>query len=121
MKRYDKSNAQSQLSCHAFERMEQRDIDHEAVEAVLDYGREVYTRGAIVHAIGRREIEHWRPDGIDLSRYDGVQVVCSHDGTVLTVYRSRNFRRLRTGLGRGRHNRVSGFQTASISRCPARC
>ncbi|MCA9177469.1 MAG: DUF4258 domain-containing protein [Planctomycetales bacterium] len=112
MKRNDKAHAKSQLSCHAFERMEQRDIDHEAIEVVLDYGREVYTRGAIVHAIGRREIEHWEREGIDLSRYDGVQVVCSQDGTVLTVYRNRNFRRLRTGLGRGRHNRVARCQTA---------
>jgi hypothetical protein len=92
--------------------MEQRNIEHEAVEVVLDYGREVFTRGAVVHAIGRREIEQWARQGIDLSRFEGVQVVCSHDGTVLTVYRNRDFRGLRTGLGRGRYNRVAHLQTA---------
>ncbi len=110
--RNDQGSSESQLSCHAFERMEQRNIGHEAIEVVLDFGREVYTRGAIVHAIGRREIEHSEREGINLSPYDGVQVVCSQDGTVLTVYRNRNFRRLRTGLGRGRDNRVSRCRTA---------
>lgn len=112
MKRNQEITCQSQLSCHAFERLEQRDIEIEAVEAVLDYGREVFTRGAVVHAIGRREIEQWAREGIDLSRYDGVHVVCSHDGNVLTVYRNRDFRGLRTGLGRGRFNRMARLQTA---------
>ena len=111
-RRCDQSMIGSQLSCHAFERLEQRDIEIEAVDAVLDYGREVFTRGAVVHAIGRREIDQWAREGIDLSRYDGVQVVCSHDGKILTVYRNRDFRGLRTGLGRGRFNRVARLQTA---------
>jgi hypothetical protein len=87
--------------------MQHRGIDHVAVETVLEFGRQVFTRGAIIHAIGRREIEHWNGEGIDLSEYDGIQVVCSHDNSVLTVYRNRNFRGLRTGLGRGRHTPIA--------------
>lgn len=112
MKRNQGNNCQRQLSCHANERMEQRNIDIEAIEAVLDYGREVFTRGAVVHAVGRREIEQSAREGIDLTRHDGVQVVCSRDGTVLTAYRNRDFRKLRTGLGRGRYNRVARLQSA---------
>jgi hypothetical protein len=112
MKRIEKAIWQGQLSCHAFQRLDQRNIGIEAVEATLDYGREVFTRGAVIHVVGRREIEQWSREGIDISRCDGVQVVCSHDGKVITAYRNRNFRGLRTGLGRGRYNRVVRSQTA---------
>jgi hypothetical protein len=100
-------SAEHSATCHSRKRMQHRGIDQVAVEAVLEFGREVFTRGAVIHAIGRREIEQWNDEGIDLSGYDGIQVVCSHEGSVLTVYRNRNFRGLRTGLGRGRHNPVA--------------
>jgi len=90
--------------------MQRRGIDASAIDAAIDYGRAVYTRGAIVHAIGRNEIARWAAVGIDLSAYDGIQVVSGKDGTVLTVYRNRNFRLLRTGLGRGRYNRLARSQ-----------
>jgi hypothetical protein len=99
-------------SSHAQKRMQHRGIDTAAIEAAMAFGREVFTRGAIVHAIGRREIEQWRDEGINLSAYDGVQVVCSHDGAVLTVYRNRSFRGLRPGLGRGRCAPSSLHQSA---------
>jgi hypothetical protein len=89
--------------------MRGRGITATALDAALEYGRIVYTRGAVIHAIGRNEIARWSAAGIDLSAHDGIQVVCARDGTVLTVYRNRNFRRLRTGLGRGRHNRLTRF------------
>lgn len=91
--------------------MQQRGINQAAVEAALDFGREIFTRGAIVYAIGRREIERFDDEGIDLAEYDGIQVVCSHDGSVLTAYRNRNFRYLRPGLGRGRYNPVAHSRT----------
>ena len=94
---------QVRLSRHADRRMAQRRISAAAIELALDYGRTVYTRGAVVHAIGRNEIARWAELGIDLSPHDGLQVVCSADGAVITVYRDRNFRGLRPGLGRGRH------------------
>jgi hypothetical protein len=94
------------LTRHAESRAARRGIRAEAVELALEYGRVVYTRGAVVHAIGKKEIARWAAVGLDLSPYDGIQVVCSIDGAVLTVYRNRRFRRLRTGLGRGRHNHL---------------
>lgn len=90
------------LTDHATARMARRGIQSNIINLVFEYGRPVYTRGAMIYAIGRREVEQYRLDGIDLSRCEGVQVVCAKDGAVLTVYRNRNFRRLRIGLGRGR-------------------
>jgi hypothetical protein len=103
---HDQPDLGMAATLHAYRRMCSRKISQEAIDAVLDYGREIHTRGAVVYAIGRREIAHLACWGIDLSRHDGIQVVCSDDGAILTVYRNRNFRYLRSGLGRGRHNRL---------------
>jgi hypothetical protein len=79
--------------------MRVRGIPDEAIDLALDWGRAVYTRGAVVYAIGRREVARCR--AADLSRFEGVQVVCAvDDGQVLTVYRNRDFRTLRPKLGR---------------------
>ena len=90
------------ITRHATGRMAHRGISDEIIDAVLQYGRAVHTRGAMIHAIGRKEIEQYRQEDIDLSACEGVQVVCSISGVVLTVYRNHSFRGLRTGLGRGR-------------------
>jgi hypothetical protein len=92
------------ITRHARRRMQQRHITAAAVDAAFAYGRVVHTRGAVILAIGRNEAR-WDESGIDLSGFAGVQVVCSPDGTVCTVYRNRNFRRLRRGLGRRGNNR----------------
>jgi len=102
------ANGGTRLTQHATVRMAHRSISSEVIESVIEYGRVVYTRGAMIHAIGRKELERYRQDeDIDLSDCEGVQVVCSTEGTVLTVYRNHSFRRLRSGLGCGR-NRPAG-------------
>jgi hypothetical protein len=106
------NTVEEQLSFHARERMDRRNIGQDAIEDVLANGRVIYTRGAVIYAIGRREIKQWEDQGVDLSDHDGLQVVTAHDGDILTVYRNRDFRGLRTGLGRGRYNRVARLQTA---------
>jgi len=83
------------LTQHAWERMTSRGLSLDAVHAVMDYGRLVYTRGAAICAIGRKEVKHFARQGIDLTQYEGVQVVCSQDGAVMTTYRNRDFRGLR--------------------------
>jgi hypothetical protein len=84
------------LTRHAWQRMTARGIPSDAVDAALQYGRIVYTRGAAISAIGRKEVEQCRKLGVNLSAYEGVQVVCSSDGAVMTTYRNRDFRGLRT-------------------------
>ncbi|WP_363184323.1 DUF4258 domain-containing protein [uncultured Thiocystis sp.] len=83
------------LTLHVRERMNQRQISEEAVQATLQCGRELHLRGAVIYAIGRREIERYQRLGIDLSGCNGVQVVCNSVGTVITTYRNRDFRGLR--------------------------
>jgi hypothetical protein len=75
--------------------MTARRIPARAIGAALAYGRRAHVRGATIRAIGRREVARYRAQGIDLARYEGVQVVCGHDGAVLTAYRNRDFRGLR--------------------------
>ena len=90
------------LTKHAADRMNTRRLPPAAISATIAYGRIVHIRGAEIHVIGRKEVERGERDGIDLSRYEGVQVVCGGDGTILTVYRNSNFRTLRPRHGRRR-------------------
>jgi hypothetical protein len=83
------------LSQHALDRMDARGLPAEAVRSTLAYGRAVWTRGACVHVIGRKEVRRYRRAGLDLAPYEGVHVVVSPEGTVLTVYRNRDLRGLR--------------------------
>ena len=83
------------LTSHAWRRMCARGLSLEAVEAALGYGRVVHVRGADIHALGRKEVETSKHNGTDLSRFEGVQVVCVGDGTIVTVYRNHDFRGLR--------------------------
>ena len=88
------------LTRHASRRMAGRGLSHSAVQAAIEYGRVVYIRGAVISAIGRKEVDRFARQGIDLSLYDGIQVVCAPEGTILTAYRNRDFR----GLHHGRRN-----------------
>ncbi len=83
------------LTRHARMRMNQRGLTHRAVQAVLDHGEISYSRKAIIYSIGRKEVTSGKRFGVDLSDYEGIQVTCSRDGQILTVYRNRDFRRLR--------------------------
>jgi hypothetical protein len=84
------------LTMHAWQRMTARRLSRDAVQAAIEYGRIVYVRGATICAIGRKEVSRFSRQGIDLSRYEGTQVVCAPEGTILTVYRNRDFRGLRS-------------------------
>ena len=85
------------LSRHARLRAHARRFGVAAIEAALAYGRVVYVRGAEIHAIGRKEVLRCRQRGIDLRVFEGIQVVCRPGASVvLTVYRNRDFRGLRS-------------------------
>ena len=83
------------VTAHAVMRMSQRHITEQAMQAALVYGRKFHIRGATVYAVGRKEIEHYKIEDVDLAEYDGVQVVCSSEGIVITTYRNRDFSGLR--------------------------
>ena len=88
------------LTKHAAKRMTGRRISIAAIDAVISYGRTAYVKGATVHAIGRREIGRYRRNGVDLSGYAGIHVVCASDGAVVTTYRNQDLRGLRSGSRR---------------------
>lgn len=91
----------SAITDHAWQRMTSRGLSDEAVEAVLTYGRVAHTRGAEIHALGRREVELYRSQSVDLSPFEGIQVVCvPNNGVIMTVYRNHDFSSLRKD-GRG--------------------
>jgi hypothetical protein len=91
------------LTHHARKRMQQRRIDFSMVELVIQFGREVCTRGALVFAIGRNEIAAAAKRGHALQQLEGIHVVTSHDdGAVLTVYRNRDLSNLKSNLGHGK-------------------
>ncbi len=72
-----------------------RGVSVQAVEFALVYGRATWTRGARIFAIGRKEAERYRSSGINLEPFDGVHVVTTPDGSILTAYRNRDLRGLR--------------------------
>ena len=93
---YQEYVSMPQLSIHAGSRMGSRHISYDDVLAVMSYGKTHYVRGAIIFALGHREAELCRNDGIHADRIEGLQVVCAQDDhTVITVYRNNDFSSLR--------------------------
>ena len=90
------------LTRHASQRMQQRALSPDVLREVLAFGREAHVRGTIIYAIGRKEVEYLRREGVDVSDARDVHVVCSEDGVVLTTYRNADFRSLRPGRQRSR-------------------
>ena len=89
------------LSKHALSRMETRGLSEAAVAAVVTYGRFACRSDIGIYVIGRMEVAWYKSKRIDLAAYEGIQVVCSLEGKVITVYRNRNLR----GLRPHRHHR----------------
>jgi len=94
--RYETLESTITLTGHAASRMGSRRISHNDVAAVMNYGRCFYVRGAVVYALGHREAEICRKDGIRVDRIEGLQVVCSSENeTIITAYRNNNLHSLR--------------------------
>ena len=84
------------FSNHAGSRMGSRRISCNDVCTVMTYGRTYHVRGAVVYALGKREAEMCRMDGLNPDRIEGLQVVCSSDdNSVITVYRNHDFSSLK--------------------------
>ncbi len=95
------------ITTHARMRMMARRISETALSTVIKYGRVVYVRGAKIYVIGRKEVTRFLRKGIELADFEGIHVVCSSEGDVLTTYRNRDFRGLRP-QGRRRNRRPMG-------------
>jgi hypothetical protein len=97
------------LTDHARRRLNARRIPLDAVDFVFRYGRELPSRGAVLHVLGRRELELFRKDGVNVDGYEGVHVVASEEGTVITAYKNRSPHRLRPRGGSGGRFDSSGW------------
>lgn len=92
------------MTQHAWERMTSRGASSQLIETVLAYGRIIHARGAEIYALGKREVKKLCRKGIDLSEYEGYQVVCvPNTGVVMTVYRNHDFHALRGGRRKKGH------------------
>ena len=87
--------SQLQLTRHAIQRMQQRGISTEQIEAVLAYGRTIEEGRVVRQMIGRNEVAEYRREGINLSAMQGVHLVLADDGSVITAFRSQDLRRYR--------------------------
>lgn len=83
------------LTKHAHHRCATRGISTEAVSMVVNFGSQTYKQGAFHYTVGWRDISYWAKQGVDLNKFNGIRVVCTHNGKVLTTY--RHFHRSRTG------------------------
>ena len=84
-----------EMTRHATSRMYQRGLSLDKVSKVMEYGSPVYDRGALTFRVGKKTIDKLKPHGIDVSELEGVHVVTVGDGTIVSVYRNRQFRRPR--------------------------
>lgn len=84
------------MTQHASLRMGSRRISLSDVAVVMNYGHSFHVRGAVVYAMGRRELASCRSDGVPTQGIKGLQVICApNSDEVITVYRNNDFRRLR--------------------------
>lgn len=90
-----KINDGFQLSRHAWQRMGARGVSSSAINKVLTFGRVIHARGATMYVIGRKEVKRYMGQGINLDDLHGMQVICSKNGTIMTLYRNRDLRSLR--------------------------
>ena len=80
----------SRLTLHAIIRSRTRGIREAAIERVLEFGKHRARRGADVYTLGWREVRLYAERGLNLGRWEGIEVVCAHSGQILTVYRNKN-------------------------------
>lgn len=84
------------MTRHASLRMGSRRISLSDVAVVMSYGHSFHVRGAVVYAMGRKELASCQSDGVPTEGIKDLQVICAPDSDeVITVYRNNDFRRLR--------------------------
>ena len=72
---------------HIWRRMQERRIPLRQVKAVLAYGSSRQSCSGVIREVRRREVERCALGGIALSGLEGIRVVHTLEGRVITVYR----------------------------------
>lgn len=83
------------LSVHAYKRRLQRGIKKQQIAHILRFGRKQYQNNAIYYSIGNKEIQKHAELCPALKNMNGLHLVTALNGTVITLFRNRNFKLLR--------------------------
>lgn len=81
-----------EMTKHSEFRCSQRGISQEMLELVFQYGVEKFVKNqAMILFIGKREVDKYMEQGIDLREAEGIHVITpTHQfGRVVTAYRDR--------------------------------
>lgn len=83
------------LSIHAYQRRMQRGVGQKQIAHLLRFGRKQYQNNAIYYSIGNKEIKKYAKQCPALKEMNGFHLVMALNGTILTLFRNRNFGLLR--------------------------
>jgi hypothetical protein len=92
------------LTNHAVIRMQQRGISTTALRVALDIGRRIHAKGLTFYVVGHKEVSRYADRGVNLSSFEGLQVLVAADGAVVTTYRSRDLHAIKAYV-RGRQTK----------------
>ena len=79
------------LSVHAHQRRSQRGFQNQHIAHLLRYGRKQYQNNAIYYSIGNKEIKKHAKQCIALKEMNGMHLVTAINGSVITLFRNRDF------------------------------
>lgn len=77
------------VTVHAFRRCAQRQVDNEAIEMVIRHGRKVHRTGVVFYFLGRRDLPEALRRQDRYAKLEGLTLLVSQDGEVITAYRNR--------------------------------
>ena len=93
------------LSPHARDRVDQRTVTVEGIEAALRWGRRTRSHHDHVYRLDRRSVARAREHGVRVEAHAGTHVVLTPDHTVRSVWCNHNPPRLRAWTRRRRSRR----------------
>lgn len=80
------------LTGHAVKRSSQRGMKTKHIANLLKFGRKNYQNGAIYYSIGKKEIAKYKDICPGLKEMNGMHLITSLTGTVITLFRNKDFR-----------------------------
>lgn len=83
------------LTNHAAKRSTQRGMKNKHIANLLRFGRKNYKNGAIYYSVGTKEISRYKDICPGLKEMNGMHLIVSINGNVITMFRNKSFRHIR--------------------------